>query len=154
MIKNAAPETAPVKANEITDAKIGPTHGVQINPKLIPTTNPPPKPCCSPFGENLEKNVNKTSSFLVTAGIKRLSPNPTMTTTEKVRRASADSPVAETIVDKNSVKNVKLAIKPVTIPSGRFVPSPTDPDSTIGKTGRIHGDKIVTTPAKMRIKVK
>jgi len=57
-------------------------------------------------------------------------------------------PVALTIVVKKRVKIVKLKTKPVTMPKGRRRPSPTDPARTIGRTGRMQGDRMVTTPAK------
>ncbi len=34
------------------------------------------------------------------------------------------------------------------MPYGRFLSPPTDPERTIGRIGRIHGDNIVTIPAK------
>lgn len=71
-------------------------------------------------------------------------------TIEAMRRESAGMLRAFTIADKKSVKNVKLAIKPNTIPKGRDLPElcpAKDEDKMIGKIGNIHGDKIVTTPA-------
>jgi hypothetical protein len=57
--------------------------------------------------------------------------------------------VNRTIVDKKRVKNVKLKTNPVTTPSGRLFPvTSTEDDNMIGKIGSIHGDKIVTTPAR------
>jgi hypothetical protein len=44
------------------------------------------------------------------------------------------------------VKIVKVTTNPVSIPNGRIRPCPTLPESTIGSTGRIHGDRIVITP--------
>ena len=43
-MKNAVVVTDPDNASEITEAKIGPTHGVQISPKLNPKTKPPINP--------------------------------------------------------------------------------------------------------------
>jgi len=45
------------------------------------------------------------------------------------------------------VKNVKLEMNPTMIPEGRHLPSPTDPDKTMGSTGSMQGDRIVTIPA-------
>jgi len=42
--KNALPVTLPVIASEMTDARIGPTQGVQSNPRLMPMNIPPVKP--------------------------------------------------------------------------------------------------------------
>lgn len=56
-----------------------------------------------------------------------------------------------TIVDKNSVKNVKLKMNPKHTPIGRrlFVPwPPMVEDKTIGSIGNMQGDNIVTIPAK------
>jgi len=44
VIKKASKVTAPVIAREITDARIGPTHGVQRSPTEKPISNPPPNP--------------------------------------------------------------------------------------------------------------
>ncbi len=71
-----------------------------------------------------------------------------MINTEVVRNASAETPVALTSVVKNSVKNVKLKTNPVTTPSGFFLPPVSVPDNTMGSTGRIHGESIVTMPPK------
>jgi len=45
---------------------------------------------------------------------------------------------------------VKLSIMPSVIPSGRRCPPfpATDEDKTIGKSGQIHGARIVTRPDK------
>ena len=48
------------------------------------------------------------------------------------------------------MKNVKLAINPVTTPSGRDLPVSLPPiveESMIGSTGRMQGERIVTIPA-------
>ena len=65
------------------------------------------------------------------------------------RRESAGIPIKRTSVDKNNVKKVKLATKPMTTPIGLFLPDVSAVDDKImGKSGRIQGDKTVTTPAK------
>jgi hypothetical protein len=61
---------------------------------------------------------------------------------------SAGIPSCLTIVERNSVKKVKLAINPITTPSGLCLPVASLEDRIIGKRGRIHGDNTVTTPAK------
>jgi hypothetical protein len=43
---------------------------------------------------------------------------------------------------------VKVTTKPVTTPNGRARSPPTLVESTIGSTGRMHGDRIVITPDK------
>lgn len=60
---------------------------------------------------------------------------------------SAEIPVALTISDRNKVKRVKLKINPITIPKG-FLRDPKLPERTIGRIGRMHGERIVMTPAK------
>lgn len=53
------------------------------------------------------------------------------------------------MLDKNKVKNVKLAINPTTTPIGLFFPeSVDDEDKIIGRIGRIQGESMVTIPAK------
>ena len=60
-------------------------------------------------------------------------------------------PLKLTIVERNRVKNVKLRTNPITTPIGRDFPISLPPiveDRTIGRIGKIQGDKIVMTPAK------
>jgi hypothetical protein len=77
-----------------------------------------------------------------------LSPNRVITIMATVRSPSAERPVVFTIADRASVKKVKLKINPVIIPSGRFLPPVNDPERTIGRMGRIQGERMVTIPAK------
>ena len=71
-----------------------------------------------------------------------------MMTTDTVRSASAEIPVALTIAERNSVKKVKLAINPTTTPHGRFLPPVIDEDSTMGRIGKMQGERMVTMPAR------
>jgi hypothetical protein len=68
--------------------------------------------------------------------------------TDRTLNASEGIPRSLTIVVKNNVKNVKLRTNPETIPNGRLDPAPTPLDRTIGRTGKIHGERIVTIPAR------
>ena len=43
-MRNALPVTSPERASEITDARIGPTHGAQRSPRLAPSKRPPENP--------------------------------------------------------------------------------------------------------------
>ena len=78
----------------------------------------------------------------------RKEPERRISTIAVFLRKSAESPVFLTMLDKKRVKKVKLPIKPVTTPRGRFFPPESELLKTIGSTGRIQGDKIVTKPAK------
>lgn len=74
-----------------------------------------------------------------------------MTTTEKSLNESAGTPIAFTIEDKKSVKNVKLKMNPVITPKGLAFPIcwvPMDEERMIGRMGKMQGESIVTTPAK------
>ena len=56
-----------------------------------------------------------------------------------------------TIVERKSVKKVKLKINPVITPKGRALPIsvvPIDEDKIIGRIGKMQGERIVTIPAK------
>ena len=78
-------------------------------------------------------------------------PNPAIIIIEKIRSKPEDIPLILTIVERNKVKNVKLAINPSTIPIGRDRPVSFPPiveERIIGRMGKIHGDKIVIIPAK------
>jgi len=64
---------------------------------------------------------------------------------------SAGIPLIRTIVERKSVKKVKLKINPITTPTGRDLPVFTPPIlevSMIGKMGKIQGERTVITPAK------
>jgi len=66
--------------------------------------------------------------------------------TENNLKVSAEIPLKETIVERKSVKRVKLAMNPIITPTGRDFPIAEE--RMIGKIGKIQGDKIVTMPAK------
>jgi len=68
--------------------------------------------------------------------------------TDKKRNELAGIPEKLTIVDKKSVKKVKLATKPMTTPNGLCLLSASDEAKIIGSNGKIQGDKTVTIPAK------
>jgi hypothetical protein len=142
-------------ASVMTEAMIGPTQGVQTRPRLMPIASPPVNPV-SPcvLGVNRASLLNSCSIYNCTRGIRRLIPNSKTMITENVRRKSAETPVSLTKVERKRVKNVKLMIKPVTIPKGLFFPVPTEPDRTMGRIGSMHGDRIVTTPAINENKIK
>ena len=75
-------------------------------------------------------------------------PKIRITTIEKLRKESAGIPKDLTIKLRNKVKNVKLKINPVTTPNGLFLPPVRELDKTTGRIGKIHGDKIVTSPPR------
>src|SRR5262249_40419646 len=64
-----------------------------------------------------------------------------------LRRRSCGRPSAERIAEAVSVKSVKLATSPAMIAYGRRLPPAAPPASTIGSTGRTHGETAVITPA-------
>lgn len=68
------------------------------------------------------------------------------------RRLSDDMPTALTRVERKSVKKVKLAINPVTTPKGLLFPLSIPPDRTMGNTGNMQGERMVTNPA-MKAKI-
>ena len=108
------------------------------------------------FGEYFASLENNFSTKIWKVGMSSDNPKPIITITDKLRSKSAEIPLIFTIVDKKSVKNVKLAIKPVIIPIDLLFPTSTPPtveDSIIGKIGRIQGDKIVTIPARKANKI-
>ena len=77
-----------------------------------------------------------------------LKPNKNRTIIETSLNESAGTPLTFTIIDKNSVKNVKLETKPITTPIGFCFPTPLAEDKIIGNNGKIQGESTVTTPAK------
>jgi hypothetical protein len=55
------------------------------------------------------------------------------------------------MVERKSVKKVKLNTKPVTTPSGRDLPMSLPPIVEVrmmGKSGKMQGERIVTRPAR------
>ena len=76
--------------------------------------------------------------------------------TENNLSDSAGIPDRRTMLDKKSVKKVKLSTNPVTTPTGLAIPALTPPmpeDRTMGRMGRMHGESIVTTPARNENKI-
>ena len=74
-----------------------------------------------------------------------------MTITERSLSVSAGMPLTRTIVERKSVKKVKLTTKPVITPNGRAFPVCAPPmvdERIIGRSGRMHGESTVTIPAK------
>lgn len=76
-----------------------------------------------------------------------------------MRSESEGMPRILTMVERNRVKKVKLRIKPKTIPSGRandgFMPGLLIPEERIiGNTGKMQGERIVTSPARKANKIK
>ena len=70
------------------------------------------------------------------------------TTPAMILRVFPGIPVSRIIVARKRVNIVKLRINPTIIPKGRLLSPLTVPESTIGRIGRIQGDKIVTIPAR------
>jgi hypothetical protein len=137
---------------------MGPTQGVHKSPieKPIktPDKNPVPEFPCGTYFEILEKI---TSRIAWNRGIRSEAPNSAITKTEKSRRVAAGTPKAFTITVKNSVKKVKLAINPSTIPKGLPFPmslSPMVDERIIGRIGSIQGERIVTIPARNEKNIK
>jgi len=64
------------------------------------------------------------------------------------RKISVENPNASAIRKENMAKKVKLMINPTITPRGLLLPPERDPESTIGKIGNMHGERIVTIPAK------
>lgn len=78
-------------------------------------------------------------------------PNSRIIKTEINLKKSADTPKALTIVVRNNVKKVKLAIKPIITPIGRLLPGSSPgkvEDRIMGNIGSMHGESMVTIPAK------
>ena len=72
-----------------------------------------------------------------------------MTTTAiaRFRRRSSGRPRAERSAAAVSVKTVKLTTSPAMMANGLRGPPVAPPASTIGSTGRTHGETAVTIPA-------
>src|SRR3989344_521494 len=150
-MKKALSVTVPVIANEITDARIGPTHGVHNRPRDNPTITPPTKPLfVSVLGAKPVSLENNCSRITWNLGINKTAPKPPTMNTDTSLNVSAGISIKRIIVVKKSVKKVKLATNPRTTPSGlilSFWLFPKLEERTIGSIGKIHGDKIVTIPA-------
>lgn len=149
---NASRVTVPEIASDITDARIGPTHGVQRRPSERPMRRPGPNPGLAlPRGNNRDNLENNPSMTNWNLGIRSEMPIPAITNTEIVRKISEDIPLTFTIVDRKRVKKVKLNIKPMTTPIGLDLPVDFPPiveERIIGRIGSIQGDNIVINPAK------
>ena len=153
VISTAPASTRAVRARLITEAMIGPTQGVQTSPRLSPTGTPPQKPRRGAAGRPAAARPPQpairdaaSSKRCCSRGTSMISPKRTTNATATARSASAGMASACTIADSASVKAVKLAAKPASTPSGRARPPPTPPERTIGRTGRMQGERMVTIP--------
>jgi len=157
VIIKAPTVTLPIIANEITEARIGPTQGVHKSPRENPIKSPPSKPALFfVWGTSLANLENVFSIKVWNRGIKKEMPKPPMIAIEIRRKDPVGILLKWTIVERKRVKKVKLAINPTTTPKGRLLltfSSPTTEERTIGRIGRIQGERIVTTPAKKAKKV-
>jgi len=81
-------------------------------------------------------------------GTIKVSPKKAIINTDTDLKLLAEIPNELTSVARNKVKNVKLKIKPTTTPIGLRLPSPAELERIIGNIGKIHGESMVTTPAK------
>ena len=61
---------------------------------------------------------------------------------------SGETPKALVKAVKDSVKTVKLRIRPKAIPKGRILPCVVPADRIAGSMGRMQGDRTVKMPAK------
>jgi len=80
-------------------------------------------------------------------GMVRVRPKRMIITQANVRRVPEGIFNRETSEVNNRVKIVKLPMKPIITPTGRFFP-PILPERTTGKTGKIQGERMVTMPDK------
>src|SRR5271157_1530549 len=146
------PSTCWVRARLMTDAMIGPTQGVQMSPRLSPTTTPLQNPFrrCAPGVVPDRRAIRevRSSNRFRSHGTSITTPKMMISTTATIRSASTGIPRACTIADRARVQAVKLTTKPARTPKGRALPPPTPPERTIGRTGRMHGERIVMTPER------
>ena len=152
MIRKASRVTIAVMAREMTEARIGPTHGVQRSPSDRPIKIPPLSPVLfCPCGIKLASLENSLSISNWNWGMRRDAPKPAIIIIDTVLSKFDELPLTWTIVERNSVKKVKLRINPIITPTGRdlsiFLP-PIVEVRIIGRIGKIHGESMVTIPAK------
>lgn len=139
--------TVLVAASVMTDAMIGPTHGVHTSPRLKPKSTPPLNPLFDWDDANrLISLLAILSNACCNFGMTSAAPSASMMMTEVERRMSGDAPVYLTSVARERVKNEKLATNPTTTPYGLYLPPAIPPLRTSGRMGKIHGDRIVTNP--------
>ena len=141
--------TEEVAASVITEARMGPTQGVQ----RIPSDNPIVRP--ETIGEPLvlmgECERSPEVSFsqrIVSRGMMRVRPKMVRMATAMILRKLASRPVSLTMVERAMVKIVKLAINPKMIPSDLWRLLVLPVARRIGWSGRIQGERIVTMPAR------
>lgn len=105
-------------------------------------------------GIRAESMENRCSVIAWNFGMRSVAPNPAMMMTETILNVSAEMPKDLTSVERKSVKKVKLAMNPMTIAIGRFLSPVIDPLNTIGRMGKMHGERIVTNPARKAKKIR
>lgn len=148
VMSSAEPLNCPVSAREMTDAKMGPTHGVHTSPILKPITIPPQKPSPRACGACEARPKKRRSDNICIAGEIKAIPKIKIIIMESPRKKSAETPNDFTTAVRKSVKTVNPIINPVIIPQGLFLPPDREPDKTTGNMGNMHGDNIVTTPPR------
>ena len=128
-------------------ASTGPAHGTKTRPRLTPSRNPPPR---SPPRRRVMKASGRSSRYAI-RGKSSDAASTKSSAIAMLRSTSCGSPSAERIDAAASVKRVKLATRPAMIANGRRPEPLAPPASTIGSTGRMHGDTAVITPARKPI---
>ena len=93
-------------------------------------------------------NANGRSSQYAKRGKSSDAASTNSAAIARLRSRSSGSPSAERIDAAASVNSVKLATSPAMIANGRRAVPLAPPASTIGSTGRMHGDTAVMTPAR------
>jgi hypothetical protein len=137
-----------VTARLITDAIMGPTQGAQMIPRLNPVRSPPVNPeAVVLFSLCLPCLVARVSNIIESFWTSMIRPKRTINTTATILKAEGGIFNNLMRVARVRVKMLKLKIKPRITPAGRLLP-PMLPDKTIGSTGRIQGERIVTTPER------
>jgi hypothetical protein len=113
-----------VAASELTVASMGPAHGVQMRPRAIPRIMPLINSLfiCVDFCSNTlpmdEILLVMMVKIFSNDGIIMVSPKKIITTMAMERNISGDMPVICIMLLKVRVKNEKLRIMPLMIPSG------------------------------------
>ena len=131
---------------------IGPTHGAQSRPNPPPITSPPPNPSDPATGRSsadarLAAGLSRTSRRSARRGMRSPRPIPASATMASSRRRSVVRPSDARMVASATAVSTKLMANPTTTPAGRRAPPPVADPSTSGTTGRVHGARIVNSPA-------
>src|SRR5262249_38399009 len=130
-------------AEVVTNASAGPAQGTKTNPSAQPRRKPPPR---SLEGRR-DRRASGLSIHVPSRGTRSVAAKRNRRPIETSRSRSFGSPSASRIQLAKRIETKKQVASPAMIAYGRRRLPPTPLPSTIGRTGKTHGEIAVISPA-------